>query len=65
LAPGEVKQVVLDIDPRLLAEWKEGGWHMPAGAYRFALGDSADRLGPAAEIGFAARNWRESGTPAR
>ncbi|CAN7653608.1 glycoside hydrolase family 3 C-terminal domain-containing protein [Phenylobacterium sp. LjRoot219] len=64
LAAGETKQVVLNIDPRLLADWKNSGWHMRAGRYRFALGESADRLGPAVEINLPERSWRESGAPA-
>lgn len=63
LAPGESKQVALHIDPRLLADWKDGGWHMPAGSYRFALGESAARLGPAVEIKLPERSWREGGAP--
>ncbi|MET1755062.1 glycoside hydrolase family 3 C-terminal domain-containing protein [Novosphingobium sp. RD2P27] len=64
LKPGETKQVTLNIDPRFLADWKDGGWHMPAGRYRFALGESAERLGPAVEAILPARSWRESGAPA-
>jgi beta-glucosidase len=63
LGAGETKQVVLNIDPRLLADWKDGGWNMPAGRYRFALGERADRLGPAVEISLPARSWRNSGAP--
>ena len=64
LQPGETKQVELSIDPRLLADWKDGGWNLPAGRYRFALGESADRLGRAVEVSLPGRSWRESGTPA-
>lgn len=60
LAAGETKQVVLHLDPRLLADWKEGEWHMPAGRYRFALGDSADRLGRTVEAKLAGRTWHDS-----
>jgi beta-glucosidase len=64
LAPGETKQVALNIDQRLLADWKDGGWHMPAGLYRFALGESADRLGRAVEINLPERRWGEGAAPA-
>lgn len=50
LAPGESKQVSITIEPRLLADWKDGGWSMPAGVYTFAVGDSAQQLGPTADI---------------
>ena len=63
LVPGETKQVMLNIDPRLLADWKDGGWHMPAGRYRFALGESAERLGTPVEISLPGRSWRDSGAP--
>lgn len=61
LAPGEMKQVQVAIDPRLLAEWKDDGWHIPAGSYRFALGESAHRLGPSVEIELPEHSWRETG----
>ncbi len=64
LAPGESKRVVLEIDPRFLADWKNGSWHMPAGVYGFALGKSADALGPTVEISLRERNWWENRPPA-
>lgn len=57
LAPGESRQVSINIDPRLLADWKEGGWSMPSGVYRFAVGDSAEQLGATADIKLPARRW--------
>lgn len=60
LAAGEAKNMVLNIDPRLLADWKDGGWNMPAGRYRFALGESASSLGQAVEISLPGRTWRDS-----
>lgn len=38
------------IDKRLLADFREGGWHMPAGRYEFALGHSAMELGPVVSV---------------
>jgi beta-glucosidase len=51
LAPGESRDVSMTIDPRLLASWdtSKGKWRIDAGAYRFAIGDSADALGEAVE----------------
>ena len=59
LAPGETRQVSLAIDPRLLADWRGGGWSLAGGSYRFALGDDAETLGPAVMAREAARNWRD------
>ena len=63
LAPGQAKQVVLDIDPRLLADWKDGGWDMPAGRYRFATGESAERLGRAVAVSLPGRKWLDRDVP--
>ncbi|MEW9856591.1 beta-glucosidase family protein [Novosphingobium sp. M1R2S20] len=65
LKAGETKQVTVNIDPRLLADWKNGGWHMPAGKYSFAVGKSADRLGPVTEISLPGRTWRDNGASER
>ncbi|MBU6267630.1 MAG: glycoside hydrolase family 3 C-terminal domain-containing protein [Sphingomonadales bacterium] len=59
LAPGETRQVALAIDPRLLADWRDGGWSLAGGAYGFALGDSAEALGPVAIAREPARKWRD------
>ena len=50
LRPGENRTVSLTIDPRLLASWTEKGWHIKTGSYGFALGSSADSLGPVVTI---------------
>ena len=50
LRPGENRTVSLTIDPRLLASWTEKGWHIKTGSYGFALGSSADNLGPVVTI---------------
>jgi beta-glucosidase len=59
LKPGETKQVSVNIEPRLLADWKEGRWNMPAGTYEFALGESAVRLGHVVKIKLPERTWRD------
>ncbi len=59
LAAGKSAQVVLSIDPRLLADWSGKGWHMPAGTYSFAIGDSAEALGSAVTVRFKRRDWRD------
>lgn len=45
LEPGETAAVDLTLDPRLLGEWEDGGWHVAPGEYGFALGHSAETLG--------------------
>ncbi|BEV00428.1 beta-glucosidase family protein [Novosphingobium olei] len=59
LAPGASQKVTVKIDPRLLADWKDGGWTMPAGEYGFALGANAQDLGPVVKVKMAARNWKD------
>lgn len=57
LKPGERRAADTAMDSRLLAQWKGGRWHMPAGKYRFALGSSATALGEPVEVVFPAREW--------
>lgn len=60
LAPGEVRAATVEIDPRLLADWRDGGgWTIPAGDYRFALGEDAETLGPPVTVRMAARTWTD------
>lgn len=59
LASGASQMVKLTIDPRLLADWKEGGWVMAAGDYGFALGDNAETLGPIVKTRISGRRWRD------
>lgn len=59
LLPGASQPVVLAIDPRLLADWKDGGWSMPAGDYGFALGRSAEDLGPTVTVHMPAKKWKD------
>ncbi|WP_082657508.1 MULTISPECIES: glycoside hydrolase family 3 C-terminal domain-containing protein [unclassified Sphingopyxis] len=57
LAPGASKTVTVTVDPRLLADWKEGGWQIAGGAYEVALGTSAADLGPVQTVQLASRRW--------
>jgi beta-glucosidase len=59
LQPGASRQISVTIDPRLLADWKNGGWSMPAGEYGFAIGRNAEDLGSAVTVKLPARNWRD------
>jgi beta-glucosidase len=59
LQPGASQKLSVTIDPRLLADWKNGGWSMPAGTYGFALGRNAEDLGPVISVKMPSRNWRD------
>ncbi|WP_225206117.1 beta-glucosidase family protein [Novosphingobium huizhouense] len=59
IAPGASRTVTVKIDPRLLADWEDGGWDMPGGEYGFALGANAMELGPVVKVRFAARSWKD------
>ena len=59
LAPGESRKLTLSIDPRLLADWNGAGWTIPAGRYRFAIGENAEALGPEVEVTLKARSWKK------
>jgi beta-glucosidase len=59
LQPGASQTVEIAIDPRLLADWKDGGWQMPAGDYSFALGDNAEALKPSVKVRYSAKRWKD------
>ncbi|WP_292930431.1 glycoside hydrolase family 3 C-terminal domain-containing protein [Novosphingobium sp. PASSN1] len=59
LQPGASQTVKVTFDPRILADWKDGGWSLPAGAYTFALGDDAEHLGTPVTVRMAARSWKD------
>jgi beta-glucosidase len=59
LTAGESRKVSLTIDPRLLADWRDGSWQIPAGEYRFALGEHAEALGTPVTTKMKARRWQD------
>lgn len=59
LAAGASQTVTVKFDRRLLADWKDGGWAMPAGEYAFALGENAEKLSAPVKAKFAAARWKE------
>jgi beta-glucosidase len=59
LAAGSSQKVTVTIDPRLLADWKDGGWQIAGGQYGFALGEDAEHLGPVVKVRIAARRWKD------
>ena len=59
LEPDQTRQLSVDIDPRLLADWTDAGWTIAAGDYSFALGENAETLGKPVTVKLAARSWRD------
>jgi beta-glucosidase len=59
LQPGASQVVKVTFDPRILADWKDGGWSLPAGDYAFAMGDDAEHLGTPITVHMAARAWKD------
>jgi beta-glucosidase len=57
VAPGETAAASVEIDPRLLADWRDGGWSIPAGDYVFALGKNAETLVSKITVHMNARHW--------
>jgi len=58
LEAGKRQSVSLRVDPRLLADYRDGGWQLPAGVYRFAFGKSAADLGPVIELRLPAQTMK-------
>lgn len=59
LAPGAARKVTLPFDPRLLADWQDGGWSIPGGDYTFALGENAEALGAPVTVRLSPRRWKD------
>jgi beta-glucosidase len=59
LAPNESRRVSLTIDPRLLADWRDGAWQVPAGEYEFALGEHAESLSTRVMVRMKASRWKD------
>jgi beta-glucosidase len=57
LDAGASKTITVTIEPRILAEWENGKWQIAAGTYGFALGTSAEALGPVQTVKIKARSW--------
>lgn len=58
LAPGQSRQVSLDLNPRVLASWRDGAWDM-GGRYEFALGDNAQDISGRVSVSLPARRWTD------
>jgi beta-glucosidase len=57
LAAGASRKISVSVDPRLIADWENGGWSIAGGTYGFALGMSAEALGPVETVRIAAGKW--------
>ncbi len=58
LKSGESRAVSLEVDPRLLANFVGKDWLIKGGSYGFALGKSADNLGPIVTVMLGARHLK-------
>lgn len=59
LAAGATGKVAMTIDPRLLADWKDGAWTMPGGDYVLAIGTDAETLEAPISVRMKARTWND------
>lgn len=59
LASGASEQIALKIDPRIIADWKDGGWSIAGGTYGFALGQDAETLGPVTKVKLTTKVWKD------
>ena len=57
LKPGEARTVSVAVEPRIVAEFENGGWQIASGNYGFALGDDAETLGQTVVVKLAAKRW--------
>jgi beta-glucosidase len=58
LAPGESQTVTLAIDPRLLAVFRQGSWHIAAGEYIVWLGRSSRDLESSVNVTLKSQSFR-------
>jgi beta-glucosidase len=65
LAPGESRQVTLSVDPRLLATFRDGAWHIAAGTYQVSLGASSRDFAQDVVVDLPARTLPVGWHPAR
>ncbi|MFC4594583.1 beta-glucosidase family protein [Sphingobium tyrosinilyticum] len=59
LVPGESRTLTLDVDNRLLADWKDGSWSIAGGRYSFVLSESAAKFGKPVIVRVPAKTWKE------
>jgi beta-glucosidase len=57
LHPGEARTLDIAIEPRILADRRDGTWMLRGGRYGFAIGRSASALGPVTYVTLRERRW--------
>ncbi|HEU4959008.1 MAG TPA: beta-glucosidase [Sphingomonas sp.] len=60
LAPHASRRVTIGLDPRALADWREGAWQLPAGRYRLTLATDAATPIASESVAFAQQTNRET-----
>jgi beta-glucosidase len=65
LKPGQSRTIELTVDPRLLATYEAAGdkWHIHAGDYRVALGESSDSVTQSFDLALPDQAWSASTVP--
>ena len=58
VAAGEERRLEIPIEPRILADRRDGRWVLRGGRYGFAVGRSAGDLGPVVYTTLKERRWR-------
>ncbi len=58
LKAGESRAIEVSVDLRLIANWAGTDWAIKGGSYSFALGSSADQLGPVVTVTLGARHLK-------
>jgi beta-glucosidase len=59
LAPGESQRMVIPLENRIVANWRDDGWTIKAGSYGFALGENAEALSSVTTVRLKGRHWRD------
>jgi beta-glucosidase len=57
LKVGEARTVSFTVEPRIVAEFEEGGWRIAGGTYSFALGNDAETLDQPVSVKLKAKRW--------
>lgn len=65
LKPGQSRTIELTVDPRLLATYEAAGdkWHIHAGDYGVALGESSDSVTQSVDLALPDQAWSASTVP--
>ena len=53
LKPGETRSISIALDPRVLADWDNGRWVVPAGSFSIAVGRNAEEMSGMVTVRYA------------